>query len=229
MLQKNTYKKHQLELLQIENAPESEKEHPRSIASIRRANTVEPNYGSNVSLSETTLENQPTSIGSLCPSEFIASNVHLICSWRAILGQEVINGEHHLRSVAVRPLTVFDGCPVIATVSRPSVVAHNFSQGPALIPMQMILRNRILTSPVDFNIYADPAATFELSGSTIHQFRLEPNAEISISYEALIPKPGIHDLMVFRLTVLRGNNQVTYPLSQQWLIHLSDTSMSLPQ
>lgn len=218
-----------MELLRIENAPESEKEHPRSIASIRRANTSEISYGSNVSLSETMLENHPTSIGSLCPPDVSASKIHLICSWRAILGQEVINGEHSLRGVAVRPLAVFPGCPVIASVSRPSAVAHDFLQGPALVPMKVTLRNRMLESPVDFYICSDPVAAFELSGSTMQRFKLEPSAEISISYEALVPRPGIHDLMVFRFVVIEGKEEVTYPLSQQWLIHLIDSSSSPPQ
>jgi hypothetical protein len=95
--------------------------------------------------------------------------------------------------------------------------------------MKVMLRNQMLESPVDFYFYADAKTTFELSGSTMHRFRLEPSAEVRISYEALIPRAGIHDLMVFHLAVLQGKEEVRYPLTQQWLIHVSDSVTSPPQ
>jgi hypothetical protein len=56
----------------------------------------------------------------------------VICNWRAILGDEVIHGEHHLRGVHVRPLSIFSDCPVSATATYPYAISHDFANGPAV-------------------------------------------------------------------------------------------------
>jgi hypothetical protein len=218
-----TWKSHQLELFRIENAPESEKEHPRSIASIRRANTSDTGSSE---LDGEMMDCHPTSIASLFPQDLGASMVHLICSWRAILGQEVVRGEHHIRQVMVRPLKAFHGCPVSVTVSHPTTVSHDFGNGPAYVPLQIRLSNRLLETPVNFLYSLDPSSC-DLIGTKTHCFNLEPNGEVSLSLQALIARPGIFDLQALRLSVRQGNEDLSYQFSQQWLVSVKSTSSLL--
>ena len=126
----SAWKNHQFELARAENEHDGA-QHPRSIASIRRAN-LSDTVDRDASESHSAIELHPTSIGRLCPPESSASKIHVVCSWRAILGEEVIHGEHHLRGVPIRPVTFFNGCPVSAVASHPSTVSHDFSKGPAV-------------------------------------------------------------------------------------------------
>ena len=219
-----SWQDHQMELFRLENTPESEKEQPRSIASIRRANTSETNASSNVD--EETASFHPTSVASLFPEDLGASTVHLVCSWRAILGQEVVRGEHHIRRVTVRPLKAFGGCPVSATVSHPSTLSHDFSIGPAYVPLKVKLSNRLLESPVDFLFSMDPSS-YELIGTKTHRFSLDADEEVSLTLQALISRPGIFDLQALRLLVRQENADVSYQLSQQWLVNVKGASASV--
>lgn len=207
-----------MELFRLENTPESEKDHPRSIASIRRANT------SDVNEEEVDADGRkyhPTSIASLFPSALGASVVHLVCSWRAILGQEVVRGEHHLRRVTIRPLISFPGCPVAAAASHPSTISNDFSKGPALVPLKVTLRNRLLDFPVSFQYTLEPHS-YELRGVSTSRMDLQPDGQAEFSVQALIPRPGIFDLQALQLSVRQGNEEVTYQLSQQWLVSVID-------
>lgn len=123
---------HQNELFRAEHDQDGGGNHPRSIASIRRANTAD---STNMS-QESDFEIDPTSIGKLCPPESNSSNAHIICNWRAILGDEVIHGEHHMRAISIRPKTYFKGCPVYASATYPSALSHDFSKGPAVSPIE---------------------------------------------------------------------------------------------
>lgn len=60
------------------------------------------------------------------------SKLNLICNWRAILGDEVIQGEHQMRAISVRPKSNFSTCPIHATAEYPSAISHDFSKGPAV-------------------------------------------------------------------------------------------------
>jgi hypothetical protein len=216
-----------VELIRLENTPENEKEHPRSIASIRRANTSDINDKSYVSDSDAgVVDYHPTSIASLFPAELNASIVHLVCSWRAILGQEVVRGEHHLRSVSVRPLAFFNGCPIAATVSHPSTVSHDFSKGPAIVPMKVALRNRMLETPVEFQVCFESSSKFDLIGMKMHRFTLDPSAQTTLPLKALVQRAGVYDLQAVELTVMHENTESTYQLSQQWLVSVLDVSSS---
>lgn len=207
-------------MFRLENTPDSEKDHPRSIASIRRANTSDVNEeDSDVDRTGC----HPTSIASLFPAELGDSMVHLVCSWRAILGQEVVRGEHHIRRMTIRPLRSFHGCPIAATAWHPASIANDFSKGPAYVPLKLTLRNRMLESPVDF-LYSLEPASYDLTGIKMHRFDLEPDGRVEISVQALISRPGIFDLQALRLSVRQGSEEVTYQLSQQWLVSVSDSN-----
>lgn len=212
---------HQTELIRAEHSQDGGGNHPRSIASIRRANTAD-STGIPDSRDEEALH--PTSIGMLCPSETSSSKVHILCNWRAILGDEVIRGEHHMRAVSIRPRTYFKGCPVNATASHPLTLSHDFSKGPAVVPVSVTLRNRMLETPVNFVVSVDKNPSFELIGLDVLLLSLDPSQDIEIPFEALIPKAGIHDLQALQLTVHHDDQDLPFELPQQWLVHVTDSS-----
>jgi hypothetical protein len=222
MTLQTSWKDHQLELFRLENTPDSEKDHPRSIASIRRANTSDINEED---YDEDGMVNHPTSIASLFPTELGASTIHLVCSWRAILGREVVRGEHHLRHLTIRPLTSFHGCPVNASASHPACVTNDFSKGPASVPLTMILRNRLLESSIHF-LYSMEPSSYEFTGMKMRRFDLDPDGQVEISICALIARPGVFDLQAIRLSVRQGDEEVTYQLGQQWLVRVYDSNSS---
>jgi hypothetical protein len=215
-------------MMRIENTPDSEKEHPRSIASIRRSNVSEVRSdGSAVS----ERENHPTSIGSLCPRASSASQIHLTCSWRAILGQEVVHGEHYLRGIHIAPTAFFQGCPIAAKADHSVREEHNFSEQPvALVPFTLKLNNRMLETPVRFTWAWDSSPTvssssLELVGTCAQTLELDPCQETEIPMEVMITEAGVHDLQNLLFVVHRETEEdTTYRLSQEWLIHLVDSS-----
>jgi len=220
----STWISHQNELMRLENTPDSEKEHPRSIASIRRANTSK---GDGTTAVER--ENHPTSIGSLCPIASSASQIHLTCSWRAILGQEVVHGEHYLRRIPVAPKSFFEGCPVAAKAELPSQTQHDFSETPvAILPFTLKLNNRMLETPVKFtwSWESAPSSALELMGTCAQTLELNPSQETEISLQAMVTEAGIHDLQKLSFVVHKnGQEDETHHLSEQWLLHMVDSSL----
>jgi hypothetical protein len=137
----------------------------------------------------------------------------------------VVGGEHHIRRMMIRPLKSFQGCPVAASASHPSSVTNDFSKGPASVPLQVTLRNRLLESPVNF-LYSLEPTSYDFTGMNMQRFDLEPDGEVTLSIQALISRPGIFDLQALRLSVRQENEEVTYQLSQQWLVNVTDNSSS---
>jgi hypothetical protein len=221
-----TWKAHQLELVRIENMPDHEKEHPRSIASIRRANTSAIDDNSEVDIEKPNCH--PTSIARLCPSRWNACKAHLICSWRAILGHQVVHGENHIRNVPIRPLTEsqLKGNPLVATAAHPAAILHDFSEGkPALVSMSVSVKNVLLETTLEFYSVILPKAGFELVGPHMQRFKLGPSKQVELSFNAIIPKSGIHNLQCLQLTVRQqGNVECTYNLSDQWLVRVGNSS-----
>ena len=225
--------------MRIENTPDSEKEHPRSIASIRRANVSDGRGdGDDHGSAFAQRESHPTSIGSLCPRSSVedASKIHLACSWRAILGQEVVHGQHCIRGITVAPRTFFGGCPISARAVHASRTEHDFSRAPAtIVPVTLTLTNRMLATPVRFTWswepLGSPGSSPDLIGTCAETIELGPSQEVEIPLEFLVTEAGIHDLQNLRFVVHRGTDadpegDETHCLSQQWLIHVADASSS---
>jgi hypothetical protein len=96
--------------------------------------------------------------------------------------------------------------------------------------MKVTLKNLMLESSVKFSVSWEPTSTFELIGTTEQSLELDANEEVTIPFEALVPKAGVHNLQMLRFVVQQHEQQqqqedaTTYHLSQQWLIHLMDSS-----
>jgi len=224
----SAWKSHQNELLRAEHDQDGEGNHPRSIASIRRANTYDPTTipdwdGSPVI--------HPTSIGKLCPDETSASKIHLLCGWRAILGDEVIRGEHHIRAVSMRPKSVVKGCPVHVTATYPSSLVHDFANGPVVVPVSLSLRNQLLEAPVNFSLVTKIHPGYEILGLGRLKMSLSADTSSVVPLEVLIPMEGTHDLQSIQIQIRKQNDGedseetiVLYNLSQQWLVHIADSN-----
>ena len=225
----STWRSHLEELMRLENTPDSEKDHPRSIASIRRANTSVRGDGT----ASVAKENHSTSIGSLCPISSSASEIHLTCSWRAILGQEVVRGEHYLRKIPISNKGFFGGCPVICSVEHASTTSHDFSKTPvAMVPFTMKLKNCMLETPVKFTWSWDSSkshsySSVELVGISAETLELGPSEETQVSLEAMVTEAGVHGLQNLTIVVHReGADDEVYHPNDQWLVHVVDSSSS---
>jgi len=206
--------------------PEHEKEHPRSIASIRRANTSATD--DNDEFEGGSSYNHPTSVAMLCPSNWKGSIAHLICSWRAILGQQVVHGENHIHNVDIRPLTQpqLQTNPIVASSEHPADVLHDFSsEKPALINMCVSLKNILLDTALEFTVAVTPKAGFEVVGPHSRSLKLGPNSELSLPFQTIIPRSGIYNLQCLQVKIRQQENiDCTYHLSEQWLVRVGDSS-----
>jgi tetratricopeptide (TPR) repeat protein len=202
-------------------AQSDEKNQVRSIASIRRANTVDSISESNEVVIH---DSHPTSIERLCLSTDTANTVHVACSWSAHDG--TICGLHHIRGLIVRPLTDIKsvGCPINVTATHPSVISNDFCVGPAMIPLKVTLRNKLIESTVEFEFAMDHGDTFDFTGPERYCTTLKGGEELSMPFRALIPAPGVYNLQKVRLVV--GNGEpipVSYVFPLQWLVTVNAT------
>lgn len=195
----------------------------------------------------------PTSIGKLCPPGLSACHVHLICKWRAINGDEVVRGEQHLREVRVRPVSFSEGCPITATASHPQKLEHDFSKGPVvrtlnytgmdvriicctyvlyssfsqIVPVEVTLRNQMVESSVDFVVSIAEQANMDIIGPERLTLSLKASETITLPFDALLSRGGIHDLQSMHLTIQDSEEtkeEISHSLDQQWLVHISDSS-----
>jgi hypothetical protein len=82
----------------------------------------------------------------------------------------------------------------------------------------------MLGSPVNFILSRQEHPSFELNGIDKMQMDLEAQEQVTISYDALIPTPGAHDLQAFKITLRRGEEELKFPLKQQWFVTVIDNS-----
>eukprot|EP00536_Pseudo-nitzschia_multiseries_P010236 jgi/Psemu1/67347/estExt_Genemark1.C_3050054 len=265
---------HQLELMRLEYTPDAEKEHPRSIHSIRRAKTSDLRGGSsggesfrdedsnsniNSAMIQTTAaaftageectHRHPTSLGSLCPPSTSTSEIHLTCSWRAILGQEVVRGEHYLRRIPIAPRTLYEhGYPIAASAEHPSILEHDFSKSPSVrIPVALTLKNRMQDASVTVSwSLDDPSPSLSLSSSSSLEWigicrqttKLEADSQITVPLEVLVTQPGVFDLQMLRLLVIDNDDQTanatkhrgddaTHRPMQEWPIRVLDSTSTV--
>ena len=139
-----TWNAHQVDLLRAQSAKDKEEQHPQSITQIRKANTGQGTKHQESGSSGDGLEDvdigaaHPTSISKLFPAEQSLSKINLICSWSAEMGGGTaggntrIAGEHHLRSVLVRPAAKTNECPITISAIHPSTMSQDFQLGAAV-------------------------------------------------------------------------------------------------
>jgi hypothetical protein len=87
--------------------------------------------------------------------------------------------------------------------------------------MRITLRNRTIASGIiDFKLIMEQSSTFELIGVEHLILSLEAGKEITIPFEALIPRPGIHNLQTLQLSIKKQDEAIpqVYKFPLQWLV-----------
>lgn len=195
------------------------------MAQIRRDKTSLPSEESNLSSSsiEPVVPPHPTSIARLCPSEG-TSNVNVICSWSASVGEEdrqseTIVGQHHLRNLVVRPQNKSKGCPLSMTAKHMTKVCHDFDASSHLdVDVEITLRNRLVETSVDFEFALDQQPEFDFVGSTSFKWSLRGGEEVTVPLKARFYTGGVYNLQSVRLTVLKSEASLPYLFPLQWTI-----------
>jgi len=203
---------HKIALAEAVAAQNSEKQHPRSIAQIRRANTSKAG-------DETYLEqyykSHPTSVARLCPKDRNLETLQLICQWK---GRD-IRGQHHIRDLVVRQSeNKIGACPIVLSADFPSEVKRDFSLGPAVIPFTVHAQNRLTKEKVGFRLDWEPHPRWDLTGAEDYSSELDGGEMASFRMKAMMHRTGVYDLQALRLTTSTGGSFV-FP--SQWLISVS--------
>ena len=199
-------------------AAQDDDSQPRSIAQIRRANTsMGVDYVD--SASSITPPAHPTSIYRHCSIEDALRSMHVVCSWRC--GDGVMHGAHHRSDVAVRQKGPDNGCPIALAASHPHEFSNSFSKGPASVPIDLTLRNKLLESNVEFVLTVDCPETFDLGGPEALFRELKGGDELALRLNAIIPSPGVYNLQRVRLTV-GGKEPISYLFPHQWVVHVKE-------
>lgn len=211
---------------------------PRDIAQIRRAkqenNGSSPENQPKVTVSALQAASHPTSLASLCPVNICGggSSINIICCWSAIVGSmntdAIVYGQHHLRNLLVRPQNKSKGCPLSLTARFKPNVSHNFDEGPLILDLEIVIRNRLIESGVVFEFAVDDQAEVSFAGFCCFSETLLGGDELSVPLQAHIFSAGVYNLQSVRLTVLSGGASVPYLFPLQWIIMVHDGRIQDP-
>uniref|UniRef100_A0A7S1YLX7 TPPC8 C-terminal Ig-like domain-containing protein n=1 Tax=Grammatophora oceanica TaxID=210454 RepID=A0A7S1YLX7_9STRA len=213
---------------ELARAAASNDEEPRHVSQIRRANTSMSGSGEDGRRSRSVIH--PTSVARLCPVDTSKSKVDLICTWNApneLNPEDVdVTGQNHVTGLSIRPLDgkTRKGCPITITCQHAATKTHNFAMsGPAHVPLEITVRNRLVEASVEFEFSVERPKTFEFIGAECFTWEMEGGEELTIPLTAVIPTPGMYNLQHVRLVVTRDNGQkVSYLFPLQWLVQVDN-------
>lgn len=219
----------------LSKATANVEEKPRSIASIRRANTfntaISSSFGydsiENVNVNDGKIH--PTSIDRLCSADaFDSQLIHIVCSWSDSTNE--FSGIHHIRGLSIvgnRNL-----CPITISANHPQEVSNDFKNGPAIVPLRVTLRNRLaagdVSNSVDVEFTVEKPESFDFVTAPQEGYRrnLKGGEELCIPLKAMLPFSGVYNLQQMRLrtfenkgsSTLDQQQPTTYEFSQQWMV-----------
>jgi len=209
-----TWISHQRALARAEAAQDQEDQHPRSISEIRRANTSMSGSGIDHEGGGEEKSVAPTSIRRLSPLESSLAYAILVCSWKS--EDSAIEGQHHIRGLPIRPMKESNGCPIVVTGEHPSLVSNDFALGPATVPLEVTLRNRLVSQSIDFEFALEPADDFDISGPECFKWALSGGETLRVPLKAVLPASGVYNIQKIRLTIEDGDEPVSYMFPLQW-------------
>ncbi len=227
---------HKKELAKIEAELEKENQGPRSIAEIRRArsnvsssntNTSSDTYPIKMQNRDDSLPFHPTSRAFLCsPHQHSrGSEINVVCSWKTkgLSVGEIIEGQHHLRQLVVRPQHKSKSCPLLIGAKYNSSLQHDFSLGPVNLDMDISIRNRLFHSSVDFDFSLQSRRDLEFVGPERFNKVLKAGEEVAFPLTAVLFESGMHNLQCVKLIVNNSDGSKTpfiFPL--QWIVHVNN-------
>jgi len=216
-----TWRSHQKDVARASVVQDREDLHPRSIAQIRRANTgALSDYGAE-SFAEKLEDKRehPASIARLFSLDKSDQMVHLLCSWTSEDG--LVCGQHNIRQLAVRQTLTTKLCPITVTAEYPSHILNDFSNGPASIPVEIMMENTATDGTIDFEFNLLATTDIDFTGLQMFKYCLTKGERVSVSLQALISSTGVHNLQRIRLIVKSNDVSVPYRLSSQWIVHVT--------
>jgi len=209
------------EIARMDTEQEKENQGPRSIAEIRRAKSQLSTSSSD--------ENEeyahgkqavyhPASRAFLCSPQ----EVNIICSWKTV-GEhtnDIIEGQHHLRQLAVRPQRKSKSCPLLIGAKYDPCVNHDFSTGPLHLGMEISLRNRLVRTAVDFQFSLQARRDITFIGPETFRKCINGGEEVVFPMEAILFESGMYNLQCVKLTVHDDSN-TPYVFPLQWIVKVN--------
>ena len=206
----DTWASHQRAVARAVASQDQDDQHPRSISAIRRANTSLSNAVDREGAGDVVA---PTSILRLAPPDSSLAYSILVCSWKSDDGS--VEGQHHIRGLPIRPLKESNGCPIVITGNHLSEMTNNFAQGPANVPLEVTLRNRLVVETVDFEFSLEDSTDFDFSGPETFKWSLSGGEKLQVALNAILPAAGVYNIQRIRLTV-ESEDPVSYLFPLQW-------------
>ena len=202
-------------------------DHPRSISQIRRANTTPGGMESTDDpIKSIAAAPHATSLARLCPMESAEESFHLVCTWST--GPDGVLGEHHIHSLQVRGQPS-RGCPITVKANHPSHIAHDFTQGPATVPLQVNLRNELtegtgMSDLLSVNFSLEDSDSWDWMDPCKFPTNLASGQEMAVPVQALIPRTGVYNLQKVRLVIDNpSGDRVSYLFPLQWMVTVTQT------
>lgn len=221
---------HKKELAMIEAELGEENQGPRSISEIRRAKSNLSSSNSEKSGVSKVKRDEPnchpTSRAFLCsPHQNSSSEINVICSWKTKgdKPEEIIEGQHHLRQLVVRPQHKSKSCPLLIGAKYKTSVQHDFSVGPLNHDMEITIRNRLFHSNVDFEFSLQSRQDLNFIGPERFNEILKAGDEIVFPLKAVLFESGMHNLQCVKLTVNNTDGSKTpYVFPLQWIVQVNN-------
>ena len=91
---------------------------------------------------------------------------------------------------------------------------------PQVLPLTVKLKNELTTSSVEFMLAVNGGSTFELIGMASRRVSLTGGEECLLPMQALIPNPGVHDLQVLEVKIVKwhGRCPLLFLPDSQWIV-----------
>jgi hypothetical protein len=89
-----------------------------------------------------------------------------------------------------------------------------------VVQLLVKLRNQLVSSKIDFKLGVSASPTFEIIGMESTLMSLEGGEERTIPLQALIPRPGVHNLQRLEVKLEQELGSYSFPESQ-WLVSVA--------
>jgi len=214
-------------LARLEAQKEKESKQPRHVAHIRRdkSSIFDPGLTIKSSTGDNSLILQDvSSLDGICPPQDI---LNIICCWSSLSGDgSFTRGQHHLRSLQVRPQLKSKGCPLNIFAKHDTLTVHNFESQPCFLDFTITVRNRLVQSSVDFELLLLKQPNIEFIGCDSFRWSLGGGEEVESHMKAVIFSSGVYNLQSVQVNILQsdGVTKVPYIFPIQWLAEIKGAS-----